>query len=385
LREVSVPKGDELLATVEAVHAAGLDAELWPQALGAVTKLLGGACATLEVIAKPDLQHRAFHGFNVPPVTELTYLRDFAAMNPRIPFAARRRSGELIWDYHILDEQGIDRNPYYNEFLARADVRYFIGAVLNSSEREFTTLSVHRAHKQGHIGTRERALMQRLMPHLRQAHDVATRLKAADHTARSLADALDWLIDGAMMVRADGKVLYANDAAREIARRGDGILINGGFVEFTAVAIQTRFNAALGAIARLRNGDMSLAAATDLPMPRPSGGPPYLISLRPLSWTARASEQALSHEAIVFIHDPLRRQRAALNILREVFGFTEAEAALAQALQAGITVADYARERALSLNTAYTHLRRIREKTGCNRMPDLIRKLNDLHVSLRIC
>jgi DNA-binding CsgD family transcriptional regulator len=226
--------------------------------------------------------------------------------------------------------------------------------------------------------------MQRLMPHLRQAHDVATRLKVADRTARSLADALDWLIDGAMMVRADGKVLYANDAVREIARRGDGILINGGFVEFTAAATQTRFNAALGAIVRLRNGDTNFAAATDFPMPRPSGGPPYLISLRPLSRTARTSEMALSPEAIVFIHDPLRRQRAALNILREVFGFTEAEAALALALQAGTTAADYARERALSLNTAYTHLRRIREKTGCNRLANLIRKLNDLQVSLRI-
>jgi DNA-binding NarL/FixJ family response regulator len=38
----------------------------------------------------------------------------------------------------------------------------------------------------------------------------------------------------------------------------------------------------------------------------------------------------------------------------------------------------------VSVNTVYTHLRRIKEKTGCTRMPELIRKLNDLHVPLRI-
>ena len=37
-----------------------------------------------------------------------------------------------------------------------------------------------------------------------------------------------------------------------------------------------------------------------------------------------------------------------------------------------------------SLNTAYTHLRHLREKTGCSRMPELIRKLNEVQVPLRL-
>jgi DNA-binding NarL/FixJ family response regulator len=56
---------------------------------------------------------------------------------------------------------------------------------------------------------------------------------------------------------------------------------------------------------------------------------------------------------------------------------------LAQALQEGMAVTDYARARKLSLNTAYTHLRRIKEKTGCKHMAELIRWLNDLRLPLR--
>jgi DNA-binding CsgD family transcriptional regulator len=82
--------------------------------------------------------------------------------------------------------------------------------------------------------------------------------------------------------------------------------------------------------------------------------------------------------ALVLVNDPLDANRVALNVLRDAFGLTGAEAALAQALQNGIAVSDYARSRAISLNTAYTHLRRIKEKTGSHRTAELIRKLNDL-------
>jgi DNA-binding CsgD family transcriptional regulator len=37
----------------------------------------------------------------------------------------------------------------------------------------------------------------------------------------------------------------------------------------------------------------------------------------------------------------------------------------------------------VSINTVYTHLRRIKDKTGANRLPNLIRRLNDLHLPLR--
>ena len=51
--------------------------------------------------------------------------------------------------------------------------------------------------------------------------------------------------------------------------------------------------------------------------------------------------------------------------------------------KAGVPLRDYARERMVSRNTVYTHLRRIKEKTGSRRMAALVRKLNDLKAPLR--
>jgi len=80
----------------------------------------------------------------------------------------------------------------------------------------------------------------------------------------------------------------------------------------------------------------------------------------------------------------MSRNAATIRMLRDIFGLTDAEASLAQALQAGTPLGEYADTRAVSLNTVYTHLRRIKEKTGCNRMAELIRRLNNLQVPLRL-
>ena len=52
-------------------------------------------------------------------------------------------------------------------------------------------------------------------------------------------------------------------------------------------------------------------------------------------------------------------------------------------MHTGTAPSDYARQHLISLNTVYTHLRRIKDKTGCKRMPELIRRLNDLQLPLR--
>ena len=87
---------------------------------------------------------------------------------------------------------------------------------------------------------------------------------------------------------------------------------------------------------------------------------------------------------MVLISDPLSRSAATTQILQDLFSLTDAEAHLAQALCIGTTTGAYANERQVTLHTVYSHLRRIREKTGCKSVPELIRKFGELGVPLRI-
>jgi DNA-binding CsgD family transcriptional regulator len=102
--------------------------------------------------------------------------------------------------------------------------------------------------------------------------------------------------------------------------------------------------------------------------------------VRPLLRGQRAAAPAA---AIVFIHDTVRQPASRTALLRMAFGFTEAEAALADAIRRGMAPAQYARTRMVSPNTVYTHLRRIKDKTGCKRVGELTRRLNDVRPTVR--
>lgn len=374
-------KTDDLLAAIESIHVAGLDAEHWPKALAATARLLGGSAATLEIYGRRGLLE--WHGVGIPPAEQLDYIEHYAAINPRANFGLRMQAAELLWDYQILDEAAMDRDPYYSELLPRTHFRYFLSGRLMRTAHETAFATVQRTRAQGHVTPADIQLMGRLVPHFRQARDVAIRLGRAAGVGRSLEGALDWLADGVALVREDGTIVYANDALRANATRGDGLRITKGAFVFQASEARARFATAMAAVARLRAGDAASAGATDLAVGRSAGMPPYLLSVRPLPRGGRNGGIDGRAAAIVFIRDPLNRGPAASALLREVFGFTEAEANLARALQCGASVAQYARERVVSLNTIYTHLRRIKEKTGCKRMGELIHKLNELQVSLR--
>ena len=375
-------KLDELVSTVESIHAAGVDEQLWPHALTAMRGIIGGTGATFEVIDKRRFAPTAFHSIGIPPVGEIEYADHYFAINPRVRAALTTPAGHVHWDYQILSETAMHQDPFYADFLPQLDLRYSVAGTIRQTEDELAVFAIQRSPKQGHVGRREIALMQRLLPHVQQAFDVARRLKHAGETQHSLERALDWLADGVMLVRADGAVVYANAAMQAMVRRADGVAIKKGLVEFATAEARGRFAAAMAGVARLRQRGTMAAAVADFSVARRLDRPAYLVAVRPLP--AEHGAAKADADAIVFVRDPTSRNATALRMLRDVLDLTDAEAGVAQALQAGQRLQDYARTRMVSIHTVYAHLRSIKDKTGCHRMGELIRKLNDLQVPLRL-
>lgn len=210
---------------------------------------------------------------------------------------------------------------------------------------------------------------------------VVTRRRSSARDA--LERTLHCLADGVALLRADATVVFANDSFHAIARRDDGIGLKKGAVAFADAAARKKFNGAIGAALRSRAGTSDRAPATDFIVARAARGPPYLASVRTLPGQRDRPHQGRA-VAMVFVRDPAVRGSADATALRDLFGLTDAEAALALALQTGVTPTAYARARRLSLNTVYTHLRRLREKTGSSRLHELIAKFDALRFPARL-
>jgi DNA-binding CsgD family transcriptional regulator/PAS domain-containing protein len=368
-------EGNDLLDTIEAAHAAALDESLWPAALGRLARLFGAAAASLEDFGKEPFGLRYFRSAGLPPQAQTDYLADYQTDNPRAEYAFRNLSQPILCDYVLIDERAMDRDAFYAKYLKALDLRYFMSGQIMDTPDAQAIVSIQRSRRQGHVEARDTALLRRLLPHVRQAYDVSLRVRRAAGAVRTFEHLLDRLADGVAIVRADGRIVHANEAFLALARRGDGLAIRRGVVEFAAGRPSERFARAVGAVARLRAGDLDGEAAADFLLPRRHGRAPCLVSIRPLPRDAGGAATA-----VMFVRDPQAPGAGTARTMREVYGFTEAEASLAEALCAGTPPGAYARARKLSMNTVYTHLRRIREKTGANRLPDLIGRLNDLRV-----
>lgn len=374
--------GDLYVQAVEAIYASGLDSELVPEALAATSRLLGASGATLEVIDKATLRPLEFYSAGLPPIARTQYFEQFAALNPRIPPILSEKAGEVSWDYKLLYERTMTRDPFYSEFLPKVDMRYFISAVLEQTPDKMAAVSVQRTRRQGHASDCDIELMRRLCPHFQRAYQMRAHLTAAPGHANVLEDALDLLADGVALLRRDGGIVYANEALRTLAARGNDFRVDRKAVEFPTTDLRNRFAAALSAVQRIEDPAAAFGV-TDFAVPRDDGLPPFTVSLRPLTRARADATHSPDAMAMLLIHDPLLKNSVICRMLQELHGLTNAEAHLVQALSTGMTAVAYARSRRISITTVYTHLRRTREKTGWKSVAELTRRFHELNVVLR--
>ena len=106
---------------------------------------------------------------------------------------------------------------------------------------------------------------------------------------------------------------------------------------------------------------------------RPSGRRPLPFVVAP---TRNAVSQfGRSHAVCVSFADPERAPEADADLLARLYGFTAREAAVASLLLNGRSPNETAHELAISENTVRTHIRHVFDKTGVERLADLVRIL----------
>ncbi|MGJ4959207.1 helix-turn-helix transcriptional regulator [Bradyrhizobium sp. HKCCYLRH2015] len=363
---------------LDAIYQGFAEPDGITDALDCVRELTRSEGATFEVIDPIVRQPLTFHSSGVAAAEGDDYLTYFAPRNPRLRMALNQQRGELAWDYQVMDESAMNRDPFYAEFLPRAGLRYFLSAVLERSPQRMVALTLQRTPRQGHVGKADIALMHRLTPHLQRALRMRNSLVTAYGNDIGTT-ALDVLKDGVALLDPRGEIVYLNPSLQAISADGAMFRIERRGIVFASADLRNRYARALSAATRT-DGLIGKDAALDFLAPRPGGLPPCTISLRSLHKRHPRSDWPAAM-VVMLVRDPMRDSPAA-HLLQDLHGLTRAEAQLACALSTGMTAVEYAAHRGIKVTTVYTHLKRTREKTGWRSVAELTRRIHEISIGL---
>lgn len=169
---------------------------------------------------------------------------------------------------------------------------------------------------------------------------------------------LDHLRPAIMGLAIDGRLLEANGTASELLRRGDVLTLRDGRISAKRPAETERLRQLVWAGCGIRGA--SLASAT---------GERLLVLVVGLTTPLR--ERGI-HALLVACH-PARTDRPPVDLLRDIWDLTDAEATLLVDLLQGKRLDVAARQRQRSVETVRTHLKHVFGKTGTTRQAELMR------------
>lgn len=276
-----------------------------------------------------------------------------------------RRGAYTDFDFTNSDE--IARHPYYQDFLAPHDLRWFAGVRIGFGE-DLWCLSIQRSVAQGPFSPDEVAKLAMLSRSLESAGALARALGFARAEAALAAFETSGL--AVALLDRFGRAFRLNIAAERLM--DSNLKIAQGRITSSDHEATAAFDRALHALLWSTSGQ---PLAPPVVLPRAERHPvlAYLIRAPAICADALSACQAV----VVFI-DPETSARPPLEHLRTAFGLTVAEARLASRLAAGERLESAADALGITYATARTQLKSIFAKLDVSRQSELVAVLSRL-------
>jgi DNA-binding CsgD family transcriptional regulator len=275
----------------------------------------------------------------------------------------------------VREQQVCDRDlvklDYYHDIMRPAGLWHAAIANVHRDKRFLAALGIARSRSQGRFTAAELGWLRRRAPHLNRAARVSIRFKEMEARTDAVAEAVDRVNVGVALTDASGRLAHVNRSARAILDARDGLTIVDGVLRATkhddSCRLARLIRAAAGGEAPCRLPRLSGAMQAS----RPSLRRPLPVVVSPTRNAASPFDR--SSAVCITFADPDRASKADPELLARLYGLTEREAAVAACLLQGQSPNAAAAALAMTMNTVRTHIRHIFEKTGVERMSELMR------------
>jgi DNA-binding CsgD family transcriptional regulator len=369
----------ELIALIDAIYAAVLDGNLWPTVLAKLADATGALQAVIGTLDRSTDTYASISR-RADPDLAASYKNYWAFRNPIWTKSTVRPAGEVFSLDSLMPREDFVKTPIFNEWWKAADYGLEMLLANVSFEDSLSSLiCVINARGNDALTREQTRVFEAAARHVSRAVRVRRQLWTLDLMHGTAPEQFESLRQGAILVDAAAKVLFANAPARTALETSDGLALKGGrlaSIDGADTLQQLIASCARGVgplrgplggeldVRRGRNRPCLHVTVTPLRSDDPATGIPWL-GLRPPA-------------AIVTVVDPETGRRQLAQNLRSRFGLTGAETGLAAEILKGDGRAAAARRRGISVATARAQLSSIFEKTGTHRQAELVHLLLEL-------
>lgn len=371
---------DQLERLLPSLYAAALDDAHWLSAATLLNETVGTRGHTLA-FATGRSQHdaaifflRFCFGEEHRKDYERTYLTNYWHRDERVPRWAGLPDGELVHTPSLYTEQERNGSAVYNRLLNDLQARNGLNVCLDGPGGSHVLWVLADSIESAGWGSEQIETVERLQPHLRQFMCVRQALVDARAIGASLSGLLDNTRICAIQLDPDGRVAAANDAARDMLRRRDGLFAPGGFLRATTPATNAELQILIAdAIPSHTGPGVSGSMVTQTRSPSTT----LLLHVHPVKAEVRDGR---THRvaALVLVVNPRTAVQIDPDLVALALDLTRAESEVAAMLAAGHTVRDIAALTDRKEASVYWHLRQIFRKQGITRQVELVQRVLSL-------
>ena len=211
--------------------------------------------------------------------------------------------------------------------------------------------------------------IKRLAPHIRQFARIRHAMADAQALGASLAELLENGRAGFIQLDRRGRILEANDRARDILLKRDGLRDEEGVLAAEIQGEDAELQRLLAHALPLYGVQ---GAGGSMKITRRKAQAPLVLEIHPVRKMG-TDYRGWPVGALVLVVDPAARPRVDPAVAAEALGLTEMESRVAVLLAEGMTVRDVAAAMGRGESTIRSHVKHMFAKHGLSRQADLVR------------
>jgi DNA-binding CsgD family transcriptional regulator len=362
---------ERLSALIGDIYDAALDSRLWVDVLGKTKNFIGGQGAALgwkDAVAK---RGGMYYDDGISPYYRQLYFDKYIKLDPCTTGQFFAEIGDTIATADVIPYEEFLQTRFYKEWVRPQGLIDGGMTVLEKSVTSAAFLGLYRHECHGAIDEEARQRIRLLAPHFRRAVLIGKVIDLKTAEAASLADTLDGISAGMLLVDATGRIVHTNVAGHVMLSAADVVHTKGGRLEVNDPQDDKML---ADTFATAGNGDAALGTrGISVPLVA-RDGERYVAHVLPLTSGARR-QAGTSYAAVaaLFVHKAALDAPSPPEAIAKAYRLTPMELRVLLAIVEVGGVPEVAEALGVAGTTVKSHLGRTYQKTGAKRQADLVK------------